>query len=92
MMKPSDLQTALAAELAAERRETTIRYSVTLTGELAEALERLHRDLGGDAVLSRGDLTARLLRRVLLGAEHPERRARRRAAEHPVAVAGAEAP
>jgi hypothetical protein len=88
-VKTNDLQSALAAELQAEQQQTIIKYSVTLTGDVAEALESLHRSLGGDAVLSRGDLTARLLRRLLLE-PNPERRPRRGAAERPVAGAGAE--
>jgi hypothetical protein len=88
-VKTNDLQSALAAELQAEQQQAIIKYSVTLTGDVAEALESLHRSLGGDAVLSRGDLTARLLRRLLLE-PNPERRPRRAAAERPVPGAGAE--
>ncbi len=62
----TDLRAALAAELAAEQQQPVMRYSVTLSGEVAEAFERLRRDLGGEAVLSRGELTGRLLRLVLV--------------------------
>ncbi len=66
MKRTVDWHRELAAELAAEQQQTVIRYSVTLAGDVAEAFERLHRDLGGEAVLSRGELTGRLLRRVLV--------------------------
>lgn len=76
MKRTVDWQRELAAELAAEQQQTVIRYSVTLSGEVAEAFERLHRDLGGEAVLSRGDLTSRLLRLVLLDEPSGGRRTR----------------
>jgi hypothetical protein len=75
-MRPDALTAMIKDQLAARSKELTLRYSVTLTGELAEAFRRMHQELGGEAVMSRGQLTAWLLRYLLIdGAARPARRA-----------------
>lgn len=61
-----NLKAQLKEELRESREERTIRISLTLPSQTTIALEQLHQELGGDEVVTKPELAARLLTRMLV--------------------------
>jgi hypothetical protein len=64
----------LKSEIDEELSEESVRISVGLNGRAAEAFRVLHESLGGQSVLSRNALGARILTRVLIEDEPRKQR------------------
>ncbi len=60
-----NLKAQLKEELRESREERSLRLSLTLPPQTTTEFEQLHQDLGGDDVVTKPELAARLLTKVL---------------------------